>query len=342
MFVLATNIFKHALVITVFVFVMMLLVDYLNVATSGKLKTVISGNRLRQYTIASFLGATPGCLGSFLNVSFYIHGLLSFGALVGAMVATSGDEAFVMLSLFPGRAMLLFVVLFFLGIVLSGVTDFIAGRLGIKACQECDLQKIHSMHELASVERDGGRQEQKVSWKRALVLFGTILIFTALLMGVIGPADWNWKRITMLVLVAASIVVIGSVRDHYLEEHIWRHLVVKHLWRVFLWTFAALLIVRIGLQYFQLDSFIESHLVYVLFISVLVGMIPESGPHMVFVMLFAQGSIPFSVLLASSIVQDGHGMLPLLSYTLRDSVYVKVFNMVYGLVIGLILMAVGL
>jgi len=334
--------FKHALVITIFVFVMMLLVDYLNVATNGKMRTIVRGNRLRQYSIASLLGATPGCLGSFLNVSFYIHGLLSFGAMTGAMVATSGDEAFVMLSMFPGKALLLFALLFFLGIILARFTDFIADRFGIKTCQECDMQKIHAEKEWDSAERQNNQHFQKVSWKRAVVLLGTMLIFTALLMGRLGPAMWNWKRITMLVLVAASAVIVGSVRDHYLEEHIWKHLIAKHLWRVFLWTFGALLLVHIALDYFNLDSFIEAHLVYVLLISVLVGVVPESGPHMVFVMLFAQGSIPFSVLLASSIVQDGHGMLPLLSYTLRDSIYIKLFNMAYGLIIGLLLMAVGI
>lgn len=333
---------KHALVITTFVFVMMLLVDYLNVATNGKMRTIVRGNRLRQYTIASLLGASPGCLGSFLNVSFYIHGLLSFGALTGAMVATSGDEAFVMLSLFPGKALLLFVLLFFLGIVLARWTDFFADRLGIKACQECDLQKVHVAKEWDRADRPDDQYVQRVSWKRAAVLLGTIIIFAALLLGRLGPAAWNWKRITMLVLVAASMVVIGSVRDHYLDEHIWKHLIIKHLWRVFLWTFGALLLVQTGLDYLNLNSFIESHLVYVLLISVLVGIVPESGPHMVFVMLFAQGSIPFSVLIAGSIVQDGHGMLPLLSYTLRDSIYIKLFNMAYGLIIGLLLMAIGL
>ena len=74
-----------------------------------------------------------------------------------------------------------------------------------------------------------------------------------------------------------------------------------------------------------------------LLISVFIGVIPESGPHLVFVMLFAQGHIPFSVLLASSMVQEGHGMLPLLSYTLKDSMLIKAFNLVYGLLIGGIL-----
>lgn len=48
--------------------------------------------------------------------------------------------------------------------------------------------------------------------------------------------------------------------------------------------------------------------------------IPESGPHLIFVMMYAQGLVTFSVLFTTSFVQDGHGMLPLLSYSLKDSI----------------------
>jgi hypothetical protein len=74
----------------------------------------------------------------------------------------------------------------------------------------------------------------------------------------------------------------------------------------------------------------------------LVGLIPESGPHIIFVKLFADGMIPFSVLLTSSIVQDGHGMLPMLSYSIEDTVKIKLFNFAFGIIIGLILFSFGL
>ena len=51
--------------------------------------------------LGAFLGVIPGCLGAFAAVSLYSHRNLSFGALVAAMIATSGDEAFVMFSMFP-------------------------------------------------------------------------------------------------------------------------------------------------------------------------------------------------------------------------------------------------
>ena len=71
------------------------------------------------------------------------------------------------------------------------------------------------------------------------------------------------------------------------------------------------------------------------------GIIPESGPHLIFVMMYAQGLVPFSVLLTTSFVQDGHGMLPLFSYSLKDSVLIKVFNLVFGLLVGGVLFAFG-
>jgi len=86
---------------------------------------------------------------------------------------------------------------------------------------------------------------------------------------------------------------------------------------------------------------VQAHMVWVLVIATLVAVIPESGPHLIFVMMFADGLIPFSVLLASSIVQDGHGMLPLLSYTVKDTVLIKLFNLTIGLGLGLIVYSLG-
>jgi hypothetical protein len=82
-------------------------------------------------------------------------------------------------------------------------------------------------------------------------------------------------------------------------------------------------------------------MLYLLIIAVLVGIIPESGPHFIFITLFAQGAIPFSVLLASSISQDGHGMLPLLAESKRGFLGVKFVNIIYALIVGLIAYAIG-
>jgi hypothetical protein len=57
--------------------------------------------------------------------------------------------------------------------------------------------------------------------------------------------------------------------------------------------------------------------------------------------MFANGLIPFSVLLGSSIVQDGHGVLPLLSYSVKDAITLKLINLGLGISIGGIALALG-
>ena len=328
--------FKHSLMITVFVFGMIVLVDYFNVLTKGRMSTAIRGGQFRQYAVASFLGATPGCLGAFMNVSFYVHGLMSFGAIVGGMIATSGDEAFVMLAMFPGKAILLFAILFLLGIVLAWVTDRIASTLKIKPCEECQLSQVHSEEETCRCfDRENMLEHfRKLSLARFVLLILLVVFLYSIASGLIGPSVWDWKRVTFIVLLSLSLFIVATVPEHYLEEHIWNHIAKKHLWRVFLWSFFAILITDIGFRYWNLDAFVKGHMMWVLLIASLVAVIPESGPHLVFTVMFARGVIPFSVILASSIIQDGHGMLPLLSYTVKDSILIKLFNLAFGLIIG--------
>lgn len=328
---------NHAIVVTTFVFVMMMIIDYVNVLTKGKLSTAIKGGLLRQYVISSFLGATPGCLGAFMDVSFYIRGIISFGAIAGGMIATSGDESFVMLALFPGKALLLFVILFFLGIISAYFIDKILPFLKIKTSEKCEYSGLHD----EDIQKHSDYKIKKFPLIHRVILLCIIIILSVLsFKGVAGPEEMKEKIIFWSMLFIA-LFIISTAKNHFLEEHIWHHLCKHHLWRVFLWTFGALLIVDFGFKYFNLESFVKSHMAIVLIIACLVGIIPESGPHMIFVIMFSKGLIPFSVLLASSIVQDGHGMLPLLSYSLKDSIRVKLFNLLIGLIVGLLVYAAG-
>jgi len=334
---------KHSLMITVFVFAMLMLVDYFNVLSRGRMTSAIRGGRFRQYVVASFLGATPGCLGAFMNVSFYVHGLMSFGAIAGGMIATSGDEAFVMLAMFPGKAVLLFGILFVSGIILAWVADRVASILKIEPSRECQLVQIHKEEICHFFERDEILGHfRKLSLARFVLLILLVTFLYGIASGIIGPEDWDWKRVTFIVLISVSLSIVVTAPEHYLEEHIWNHIAKKHLWRIFLWSFFAILIIGIGFRYWNLEAFVKGHMMWVLLIASLVAVIPESGPHLVFVVMFAKGLVPFSVILASSMIQDGHGMLPLLSYSVRDSALIKVFNLVFGLIVGAILYISGM
>ena len=344
-------VFKHALMISFFVFVMMLLVDFINIATKGQASSVLRGGQWRQYVLASSLGSTPGCLGAFMNVTLYVHGMISFGAIVGGMIATSGDEAFVMLAQFPGTAMLLFGLLFVSGIVFAWISDKIIKVTGIIPCESCSgadceecLPGVNSTEEVNQIFQSGNLSKnfQHLSFTRFLLLTLIGSYLTLLLFGIIGPADWNWKRITFVFLSVGSLYISGVASEHYLHSHIWDHIIKQHMLRVFLWTFGALLFVHWGMSFWNLEVLIREHMMWVLLASALIGIIPESGPHLIFVMLYAQGLVPFSVLFTASFVQDGHGMLPMLSYSIKDSILIKVFNLAFGIATGSVLFTMGL
>jgi len=146
------------------------------------------------------------------------------------MAAASGDEAFVMLAMFPKTALLLIILLMVLGILIGWITDKTIKKFNIETCSDCESQQYHP----------------------------------------------NEKGII-----------------HYIREHIWGHIIKHHLWKTALWTFGALLLVEIGLNYFNLKSFTHEYPLLLLLIAAIMGLIPESGPHMVFVTAFASGLIPF-------------------------------------------------
>jgi hypothetical protein len=322
------------LLVTGFVFVMMLIVEYLNVATRGALQRLAGRRGLPAYASASGLGVVPGCLGSFAAVSLYVHGALSFGAIVANMIATSGDEAFVMLALLPRQALLLGALLFGYGIVIGALVDRVAPRVGVStAC--CDTGLIVHEEErhvgLPLVFPAFGR----LSLQRASLMVALGLFALGVALGALGPAEWNWVRVTLLVLGLVALWIVVTVPEHFLEAHLYEHVARRHLPRLVVWVFGVLLVMAaVQAAGFPLADFVRAHAGWALLAAALVGLVPESGPHLVFVMLFAQGAVPFSVLVTSSVVQDGHGMLPLLAESRREFVKVKLVNLVAGLLLG--------
>jgi hypothetical protein len=333
----------HAVGISLFVFLMMVVVDYGNVWTDGRLTAALRGGRWRQILAASALGSAPGCLGSFLVVTMYIRGMLGFGALCACMVASSGDAAFLMLAMIPGPALVLMAILFALGLAFGGLAEWLAGRLGIQPCHAC---QEHGHHVEEAHCRCWPEAGVGAHWRRPLRMrFGFVAVVVVcgvgVALGVVGPAQWDWTRAAILALVALGLFVVVTVPDEYLVEHLWRHVARHHLPRVFAWTLGTLVALSLFQYFWDLDSLLSGQLAWVLLLAALVGLLPDSGPHLIFLFLFAQGSVPFSVLLTSSIVQDGHGLLPLLSVSVRDALWVKAFNLCLGLSVGYAAFALG-
>ena len=334
--------FNTALMITGFVMVMMLVIEYVNIITRGSWQEVLAKHRWTQYLISVVLGAIPGCMGAFAVVAMFSHRLVSFGAVVAAMIATSGDEAFVMLALFPEKAVFLTVVLAVIGFVTGWLTDTIGSKWLKARFEACHDLEIHEPEICECFPKDEIlKQLRQLSLARG-VLIGVLLLFVlSTVSGSIGPQDWDWMRITLVIVGITGLFIVTTVPEHFLQAHLWKHVILKHIPGVFLWTFGALLVAHLITDYLHLEESIQANPLSVILIACLLGIIPESGPHMLFVTLYAQGTVPFAALLASSIVQDGHGMLPMLAHSRTGFLFVKAINLLVGLAVGILVYIVG-
>ena len=348
------EVLKEALMISGFIFLMMLLLEFINVVTKGRWEKRLHRYPAGQHVLASLLGTSPGCLGAFAAVSLYSHRIVGFAALFGAMLATYGDAAFILMIKLQdvGRlndGLLLFGILFGIGLcsyVFTAPLARLAARVG--------GDRTHNLHVHESDLQEGSfsltcmaQQWRSCSLARGVLAFFLGGFFVCILSGELGPDEWSWERWTLLITSGVGVFIVSIVDDHFLQEHLWGHLVKVHLARIFLWTFGALLVCDLLFEQDSVNEWVSTHDGSMLVIACLVGLIPVSGPQLVFVFLYVASfsgdpdvaQVSFPVLLANGIVQDGDGMLPLLADSPRIFILIKAIKLVLGLAVGFALQA---
>lgn len=350
---------RAAVLITGMVVMMMLMIESLNISSGGRFFSRLRGSKIGQIVVSALLGWIPGCMGGFASVSLFSHGMISFGALVAMMIATSGDEAFVMLTLFPGKALWISLVILAIGIAAGVLIDYVGPKLGLKpyALKACDEMHLHEedMHEHAdahpSQEAALSKKRTLFTWRRGVLFIGIGLYIFALATGMLEhehegieeaehggfnllSEDWMNLLFAIVSLVMLGVAALGS--DHFVEEHLWHHIIVRHVPKIFAWTFGVLVALGFIMELVDVSAWISANVPLMIVLATLIGIIPESGPHLIFVTLFAAGVVPMPVLLASCISQDGHAALPLLAESKGAFLRAKAINCVIALFVGFI------
>ena len=313
---LLRDVVLNAYLITSLVMVMMIMIEYVNVASAGRWFGRLQGSPLRQVAAGALLGLIPGCIGGFAAVSLYSHGIISMGSLVAAMISSSGDESFVMLAMIPRQALILFAVLFVLAIVCGLLTDLMFRKHPLRV--HCDPGfELHEANkgEFPNIFRLSSYKVMRGSGKERIVLMVAILIFVAAVFS--GFLEHEHVG-------GEAAEVPSALPFNFLSER----------WMNILFAVLSVFVVFVVMHYVNIGDWLKDNTYYLLILAALIGMIPESGPHMVFISLFAGGIVPFSVLLTSSMSQDGHTSLPLLASSTRSFLVAKILNALFAVAVG--------
>lgn len=372
---LLTDILRNSILITGLVVVMMMMIESLNIESKGIFFKGLRKTRFGQVIFGALLGSIPGCMGGFATVSLYTHRMFSFGALVAMMIASSGDEAFVMLAMIPEQALILFAVLFILAVITGLATDKINDRIHARHCdleehEDCGPETHCHDGFTVHMSAEDEVKSRHYGWKRIIMFIGLAIFIAALASGHLGhdhgshiegtetcghchhdhhhtdehktvsfdllSEDWMNVLFAGLSLIVLAVLLLGS--DHFVEEHLWNHIIRKHLPTIFAWTFGVLLVIGVALQYIEIDRWISDNTALMILLAALIGIIPESGPHLIFVTLYAAGVVPLPVLLASCISQDGHASIPLLAESKKSFAVAKLINVAIALAAGYVAM----
>ncbi len=359
---------KNSILITGLVMVMMLLIEYVNVHSHGSTFNKLRNSPVKQVLLSALLGLVPGCVGGFAVVSLYTHNIVSFGSLLAMMISSSGDEAFVLLAAVPKTALILFFSLFITGLVIGVLADKVFKDRRRPFAPE--HYKIHENEYFVSsspIFSNSIRENlKKLSKERLIIVVGVAIFVIAVVMGILehdhietgasgethstdehlhGSINIFSERWINLLFAGISIITLYltlKAKEHFIKEHLWNHVIVNHFKSIFLWTFGALIVIHFGTQYLHIENWVRENVIIMILMAAAIGLIPESGPHMIFITLFANGLIPFSVLFVSSMVQDGHTALPLLAESKGSFFKAKAINFVAGITIGITMHLFGI
>ena len=333
----------NSLTITLIVLLLMLLVEYLNVLSSGKWLQKFSTNKGLQVLLGALFGLLPGCAGSYFWVTLYTHGTVTFGSLLANFIATTGDESYFMMGLFPEKTLILFGVLFLLALLFGFLIDRFFPTLVNIPSRHMEIHEVDTFHAQGYVKCCKVNL-RSMNFERLFILFMLILLGLWL---IFGPdhehAEHNsfeglqlegYIKLLLGILSFMAVFITLAVNEHFLEEHVWNHIFKKHFFRMFFWIFGTLLVLHFLFNYLDVKEWITNNVEWMMLIGALIGLAPQSGPHMIFVTMFAAGIVPFPVLLVSSVVQDGHAGLPLLAESPRAFIIVKAIKVLIGLAAG--------
>ncbi|MDR0605700.1 MAG: putative manganese transporter [Bacteroidales bacterium] len=370
--------FSQTLIITLVVILLMMLIEYVNVKTRGKLLFFLKNHPRTQIWIGALLGLIPGCIGIFAIVSLYTHHLVTFGVLLAAAITSFGDEAFFMISLIPQKTLILVFILFGLAIMAGYIADWVSKKRKLtQSIAQEDAFKVHHQDTCTAHLHKGTHYVfGKISIRRILTILVVGTFIVSILTGYLSHnhlisdsfsihtqgechvhqvetdnnshghthihtehehSPFSGENLVFLIVAFVSFILLLTVSNHFFEEHIWNHVIRKHFLKIFIWVFVITLIMKITGLFVDVNVLCYQawgKMILLLF-ALLIALLPESGPNLIILFLYMDGIIPFSTLIANSILQEGHGGLPLIAEKSKDFFKLKLIKFVIALLTGL-------
>ena len=297
------------------------------------LQNYIQKNQKLEIPISSFLGAIPGCGGAIMVMSLFTRGVVSFGAVLAALISTMGDAAFLLLATKPQAALIILPVTFCTGII--------SGYL-VKPFTKNFLQK--------KIKRDflvNELPKNKTSNKFYLIWF--LFLIPGLALGIMNAFNIETSYLIsdfdiiqffsfILALYCVFLWVLNPLTDIQMasiHENSFRK-VVDTTCFVTVWVIISFVIyelINISTQGAIFES-LKYFGPFVPLMAIIIGFIPGCGPQIMITSMYVSGQIPMSAQIGNSISNDGDALFPAIAISAKAAIIATLYSAIPAIFIA--------
>ena len=297
------------------------------------LQKLILNNRRFEIPICSFLGSIPGCGGAIMVMSLFTRGVVSFGAVLAALISTMGDAAFLLIAVKPEAALIILPVTFIVGII--------SGYIAQPFTKNFLKEKINKSISISDLPKN------KTSNKFYKLWF--FILIPGLILGLINAfnIDANFEIFGMDVILVFSfsaalfcvlLWVLNPLTDIQMasiHENSYRR-VVDTTCFVTVWVIISFVLYEL-INLSTNGAIFESLILFGPFlplIAILIGFIPGCGPQIMITSMYVSGQIPMSAQIGNSISNDGDALFPAIAISAKAAIVATLYSAIPAIIIA--------
>ncbi len=297
------------------------------------IKNFILENKKFEIPICSFLGAIPGCGGAIMVMSLFTRGVVSFGAILAALISTMGDAAFLLIATKPQAALIILPVTFFVGII-SGyvVQPFTKNFLNSK------INKFINLDELPKNKTSNKFYKLWFIFLVPGIFLGLINAFNVELNFYFNGMDIIQIFSFLLALFCILLWVLNPLTDIQMasiHENSYRR-VVDTTCFVTVWVIVSFVLYEL-INLSTKGAIFESLILFGPFIplaAILIGFIPGCGPQIMITSMYVSGQIPLSAQIGNSISNDGDALFPAIAISAKAAIVATLYSAIPAILIA--------
>ena len=297
------------------------------------LQRFIEKNKSYEIPTSAFLGVIPGCGGAIMVMSLYTRGVVSFGSVLAALIATMGDAAFLLIASKPQAALIILPITFLTGIIFGYI---------VKPFTKNFINKI-------SLKKDLNKNLPKNKIPKNFYSFWLICLIPGIILGVLNAfqveisfyifgIDLIHSFSFVLAMYCILLWVFNPLTDIQMasiHENSLRR-VADTTCFVTVWVIIAFVTYELidlstkGLIFDSLKYFGP----FIPLMAIIIGFIPGCGPQIMITSMYVSGQIPMSAQIGNSISNDGDALFPAIAISPKAAIIATLYSAIPAIFIA--------